>query len=71
MLSDVVASDMRISHFLETQLSHVMFIWRLSYERMILLKQTRGRVFCSEQTHDVFGGTAWKKNMRCFARADA
>ena len=31
---------------LETQLCHVMFFWKLSYEWMFLLKQTCGRMFC-------------------------
>jgi hypothetical protein len=30
---------------LETQLCRVMFFWKLSYERVCLLKQTRGRMF--------------------------
>jgi hypothetical protein len=38
---------------LEAQLYHVMFFWKLSYERMLLLKQTRG----------VFLEAAWKKAM--------
>ena len=38
---------------LDTQLCHMMFFWKLSYERMLLLKQTRG----------VFLEAAWKKAM--------
>jgi hypothetical protein len=30
----------------ETQLCCVMFFWKLSYERMILLKQIHGGKFC-------------------------
>ena len=31
---------------LETPLGHVIFFWKLSYERMFLLKQTRGMIVC-------------------------
>jgi hypothetical protein len=38
---------------LETQLCYVMFFWKLSYERMFVLKQT----------HGVFLEAAWEKGM--------
>ena len=42
---------------LETQLCHMMFFWKLSYERM----------FCWEQTRGVSLQAAWWKGMWCLA----
>lgn len=55
---------------LEIQFCHVMFFWKLSYERMLLPKQTHGRMFCWEHTCGVFLEAARKKGMWCFPRVD-
>jgi hypothetical protein len=44
-----------ISGFFGTQLCRVMFFWKLSYDRMFLLKQTCGD----------FLEATWKRGMRC------
>ena len=59
-----IVSEVGISDLLETQLCHVMFLWTLSHEGMFLLKQTRGRMPCSEETC-VFLEAAWQKGMWC------
>jgi hypothetical protein len=35
-----------------------MFFWKLSYERMFMLKQTSRRMFFSEQSYGVFSEAA-------------
>lgn len=37
-----------------------MLFWKLSYERMCLLKQTHGRIFCRELTHIISGSCLQK-----------
>ena len=53
-----------------TQLCNVVFFWKVSYERMFLLRQTCERMFCWEQTRGVFPETAQKKRhvMFCWSR---
>jgi hypothetical protein len=42
-------SEVDISSFVGEPVCHVMFFWKLSYERMFLLKQACGRMFCSSR----------------------
>jgi hypothetical protein len=65
--------EMEISGFFgDSVVSYMMFFWKLSHERMFfLLKQTCRRMFCWEQTCNVFLEAAWKKGMWCFARVIA
>jgi hypothetical protein len=54
--------------FLVDSIVSCEFFSKLSYDKMLLLKQTCGRMFRSEQMHDVFLKAAWKRGMSCFTR---